>query len=370
MQLPEEARRKKEAESDHWWDRQHSLVLRQTPRWAQGLVIALILLGGGGVIASSIIKIDEVITVTGTLKPTEGIYEVKTPAGGLVKRVLAKEGSKVEKGDLLVEFDTRSAEEEIKNIRQQIEGQKISFESTKRALNSRLDSTRKSLDTNEKILGRMAMLTEIGAVEENALLQQNDRVFQIKTEINQIDEELVQKESIFERNISDLKSRLKKNEIQKQYELVYAPRSGVVFENKAIEKGVLSGGELIMKIIPQNSLKGSVSVTNREIGFINIGQKAQVRIDSFNYTQFGYINGYVQSIGAEVKARDTESGSEYTFPVILKLEENYLENKGVKIGLQSGMSITANLKLREKRLISVVSDIFNYNNDALQRLRQ
>ena len=137
MQLPEEARRKKEAESDHWWDRQHSLVLRQTPRWAQGLVIALILLGGGGVIASSIIKIDEVITVTGTLKPTEGIYEVKTPAGGLVKRVLAKEGSKVEKGDLLVEFDTRSAEEEIKNIRQQIEGQKISFESTKRALNSR-----------------------------------------------------------------------------------------------------------------------------------------------------------------------------------------------------------------------------------------
>ena len=143
-----------------------------------------------------------------------------------------------------------------------------------------------------------------------------------------------------------------------------------MFENKAIEKGVLSGGELIMKIIPQNSLKGSVSVTNREIGFINIGQKAQVRIDSFNYTQFGYINGYVQSIGAEVKARDTESGSEYTFPVILKLEENYLENKGVKIGLQSGMSITANLKLREKRLISVVSDIFNYNNDALQRLRQ
>ena len=68
--------------------------------------------------------------------------------------------------------------------------------------------------------------------------------------------------------------------------------------------------------------------------------------------------------------KDPESGTEFTFPVVLRLEKNYLENKGIRVGLQSGMSITANLKLREKRLISVVSDIFNYNNDALQRLRQ
>ena len=67
--------------------------------------------------------------------------------------------------------------------------------------------------------------------------------------------------------------------------------------------------------------------------------------------------------------KDPESGTEFTFPVVLRLE-NHLENKGIRVGLQSGMSITANLKLREKRLISVVSDIFNYNNDALQRLRQ
>ena len=138
----------------------------------------------------------------------------------------------------------------------------------------------------------------------------------------------------------------------------------------ARDSGVLRGGELIMKIIPQENLKGSVSITNREIGFIKIGQKAQVRIDSFDYTRFGYINGYVQSIGAEVNEKDPESGTEFTFPVVLRLEKNYLENKGIRVGLQSGMSITANLKLREKRLISVVSDIFNYNNDALQRLRQ
>ena len=370
MNLPEEARRKKEAESDHWWDRQHSLVLRQTPRWAQGLAIALIILGGGGIIASTIIKIDEVITVTGTLKPTDGIYEVKTPAGGLVEKVFTREGEKVEKGDLLVRFDTRNAEEEIRNLQKQIDGLEVSSTSSKRALKARRESVENSLLTNRKILERMVSLQEIGAIEENTFLGQKDRVFQIEAELKQVEEELIQRESRIQRDLSELKSRLKRNEIQKQYELVYAPKSGIIFENMARDSGVLGGGELIMKIIPQENLKGSVSITNREIGFIKIGQKAQVRIDSFDYTRFGYINGYVQSIGAEVNEKDPESGTEFTFPVVLRLEKNYLENKGIRVGLQSGMSITANLKLREKRLISVVSDIFNYNNDALQRLRQ
>ncbi len=125
-----------------------------------------------------------------------------------------------------------------------------------------------------------------------------------------------------------------------------------------------------MKIIPQNHLKGSVAVTNKEIGFIKVNQKAQIRIDSFDYTKFGIVNGYVKSIGAEVRTKVTDGNTEYSFPVELGLEKNYLETKGVKIGLQSGMALTANLKLREKRLISVVSDLFNYNYDALTRLRQ
>ena len=42
-----------------------------------------------------------------------------------------------------------------------------------------------------------------------------------------------------------------------------------------------------MKIVPQNKLKGEVSVTNKDIGFVRIGQKTQVRVDAFNFTQFG-----------------------------------------------------------------------------------
>ena len=370
LELPAESRRKNAVESNNWWDRQHSLVLRQTPRWAQSLTLALVLLGGGAIIASSIIKIDEVITVTGTLKPAAGIYEVKTPAGGLIKEVFVKEGQKVSKGDLLVKFDTRRAEQEIENLNKQIEEINKSKTSIERTLASKLKSMNNSLKTNRKILERMKGLQGIGAVEENSLLRQEDQVFQYEIRLEEIKEELIQRQSDAERSLSDLRSRLKNNEIQKQYELVTAQKDGVIFENNAREGGVLSGGQLIMKIVPQNRLKGSVAVTNREIGFIKLNQKAQIRVDSFDYTRFGIVDGFVKSIGAEVRTKVNDGNTEYTFPVVLGLEKNYLETKGVKIGLQSGMSITANLKLREKRLISVVSDLFNYNYDALTRLRQ
>ena len=89
--LEEGARGSDRVEPDHWWDKQHSLVLRQTPRWAQCFVLGLVLLSGGAIIASSIIRIDEVISVEGILKPTSGTISVKSPTGGLIKEVFVKE---------------------------------------------------------------------------------------------------------------------------------------------------------------------------------------------------------------------------------------------------------------------------------------
>ena len=48
-----------------WLEKNRSLVLRQTPFWAQSIVGVLIGIGTLSVIAGLIFRIDEVITVTG-----------------------------------------------------------------------------------------------------------------------------------------------------------------------------------------------------------------------------------------------------------------------------------------------------------------
>ena len=166
-----------------------------------------------------------------------------------------------------------------------------------------------------------------------------------------------------------MKSRLKQAELQLQYQNVIAPTSGVIFQPKAFKLGVLEPGEKIVSIVPQSGLKAQVFVPNKDIGFVKDGLKAKVRIDAFPFSRYGELNGIVSHIGADALSPDT-TANYYRFPVRLTLNKSFLESEETIIPLRSGMSVTANLKLREKRVISLVSDLLVDQTDSVRSIRQ
>ena len=78
--------------ANRWLARNRSLVLRQTPVWAQSLTAIIISLGSLTLIGGIFFRIDEVVTVQGQLKSIGGTVEVETPAGGRVADVFFKDG--------------------------------------------------------------------------------------------------------------------------------------------------------------------------------------------------------------------------------------------------------------------------------------
>ena len=102
--------------ANRWMARNRSLVLRQTPVWAQSLSAILIGLGTTAVLGGILFRIDEVVTVQGQLKSIGGTVEVKTPAGGRVAEVLFSDGETVRKGQPLLRFDTRQATDEKQTL--------------------------------------------------------------------------------------------------------------------------------------------------------------------------------------------------------------------------------------------------------------
>ena len=115
--------------------------------------------------------------------------------------------------------------------------------------------------------------------------------------------------------------------------------------------------------------KAKVFVANKDIGFVKTGQTARVRIDAFPFTRYGELEAEVKQIGADALPPD-QSANYYRFPVKLKLEKFYLKNKNIKTPLRSGMAVTANLKLRDKRLISLISDLLVDQTDSIKGIRQ
>ena len=83
----------------------------------------------------------------------------------------------------------------------------------------------------------------------------------------------------------------------------------------------------------------------------------KVRVDSFPFTEYGEIIGNIRSIGADSLPPNELFGF-YHFPVDLSLKRSSLKTKdGTDIPLQAGMTITTNLKLRDRRLIELLSDL-------------
>ena len=166
-----------------------------------------------------------------------------------------------------------------------------------------------------------------------------------------------------------MSKKLRSINLQLQYRNVAAPISGIVFDSRATPEGVLKAGEPILSIVPQNKLYAEVFIPNKDIGFIKTNQVAKIRIDAFPYSRYGELEGLVTYIGADALPPDQKQPY-YRFPVKISLKEASLKSNGTRIPLQSGMTLTTNLKLRDKPVISLVSDLLVNQTDSIKSLRQ
>ena len=134
--------------TNRWLAKNRSLVLRQTPVWAQSMAAIVIGLGTVVVVGSVVFKIDEVVTVQGQLQSIGGSVDLKSPVGGKVAAVFFKDGAKVRKGELLLRFDTRQAADEQRTLKQLIGLEEQGLQSRL----STIDSQRETLAARLRVL--------------------------------------------------------------------------------------------------------------------------------------------------------------------------------------------------------------------------
>lgn len=185
------------------------------------------------------------------------------------------------------------------------------------------------------------------------------------------------------KRIAELDSQISQAQQTIKYQKITAPIDGVVFDLKARPGFVPqpSQAEALLKLVPdgcptqiKDAAKGclvaEVDVTNQDIGFVRVGQKTDIRIDSFSYSEYGDIKGEVISIGSDALPPD-ENHRFYRFPVRVSLnsQELVLKDKST-LPLQSGMSVSVNIKVNENRtVLGLFTDMFNKQVDTLKQVR-
>ena len=198
-----------------------------------------------------------------------------------------------------------------------------------------------------------------------------DRMADNTKKISDIDSQLTKIIVDNEKKINELNSQISRAQVTLKYQEIKSPVNGIVFDLKATPGYVTPPNQTVplLKIIPNDNLIAQVDITNKDIGFVRKGMIADVRIDSFPYSEFGDIKGTVLSVGSDALPPD-EAHKFYRFPTRIKLDHQYLKTEDRKIALQSGMSVTANIKIREKRTVmSLFTDLFTKKIESLETVR-
>ena len=97
-----------------------------------------------------------------------------------------------------------------------------------------------------------------------------------------------------------------KAERKMEDQVLRAPVDGTV-EQLAIHTvgGVVTPAQQLMAIVPAASrLEAEVMVPNRDIGFVTPGQSAEVKIDTFNFTKYGMLQGEVMTVSQDAIVRE------------------------------------------------------------------
>lgn len=171
-----------------------------------------------------------------------------------------------------------------------------------------------------------------------------------------------------------------------------APVDGVVQDLAATTIGqVFTTGQQIMTIAPAKpSLQVEALVPNTDIGFLKLGQGAVIKVDAFPFTRFGTVRGHIVRIAAgaieeqEAKRQLADavaaaneatasagaspgSAPSFVFPITIALDQNSIPVDGTDIPLASGMSVVAEIRTGERRIIDyLVSPLAKISSEAFK----
>ena len=129
--------------------------------------------------------------------------------------------------------------------------------------------------------------------------------------------------------------------------------------------GVVTPAQPFMVIVPKEYvLEVEAMLPNRDIGFVNPGQDAEVKVETFPFTKYGTIHGTITHVSSDA-IQDEKRGLVYSTRVKLAKDTIRVENKTVR--LTPGMAVTVEVKTGKRRVIEYfLSPLMQVTSESLR----
>lgn len=362
--------------------RELRLESRPTPVFPMlaGIAIAGVVLTGLGLAA--FIRVDQVVSVAGSLKPLRSTQDIKTTEPGVITSVLVKEGEQVQVGTPLVTLDPTVLKGREAALSDQGGALRTSTEAEIQRLQgalAELDSVESGLRNQIAITGeqlqRVADLERQGAASRFQLLDYQKQLAMLTAQLGQNREQRIKLQAESRQKRSELVSQLAENRANQvetgqrlQQVVLRAPFAGTVLNLSGKRRQVVAGGETLLQLVPRDSLRAVAMVSNTDLAFVRPGQRVEINVLAYDRTKYGTVPATVTTIATDALPPD-ETYNFPHFPVALKLNKQTVSSDGTQFPLQAGMAISAEMKLEKRSVLELFFSSFLRTTDAVRTLR-
>jgi hemolysin D len=236
---------------------------------------------------------------------------------------------------------------------------------------------------------RAAVIDALQEMEREATILANDRgqALEAAAAIGSLERKLVQMTDNFiadqagkladaERKRDRTAQELVKARGKSERTRLRAPISGTIQQLAVTTIGqVVSSGQALMTIVPLDvSIEVEAMILNQDIGFVEPGQIASVKVEAFPFTRYGAVEATVVKVARDAVDERAAAGlsdataaskpqtadgtssrmQSLVFPAILSLNRTHMDIDGKTVPLSAGMAVTVEIKTGARRAIDYV----------------
>ena len=326
--------------------------------------------------------LEQISHATGSVIASAKTQSIQTAIDGVITEVLVHEGEQVRKDQELVLLNKQQNQaafeaingkvaalkaaltrlksevygvalkfpDELKDYSEFVSTQTELYHRRKKALNDDIFALNESLSLTQSELNLNLPLLKTGDIGATEIIKLKKQIADMKGQITNKQNRYFQEAQVeltkIEEDLSIKLQELEDKKVNLEHSVIYAPMDAIVKNIIITTKGAkVRPGDVILELVPSSDkLIVEAKFHPRDLSFIQIGQKAAVKLDAYDYSIYGIFHGIVKYISPDALIEKTQKGEEFYFIVQIELDTKELITKnGRKIEISPGM--TANIDI-------------------------
>ncbi len=339
-------------------------------------------------------ELEQITRAPGQIIASGRTQVIQASDGGVLQALMVKEGDAVERGQVLALLDrqklrasyqeTRSRELALRATVARLQAEVVGSEPTfaaenegypqfranqlallqkrRASINEETASLRKLLELAQRELAMTAPLVNTGDVSQADVLKLERQVADLQAQITNRQNKYLQDTqadlSRAEEELAGVQQMLaQRADLLSRTEL-RAPMRGVVKNIRMTTiGGTLKPTEELMQIVPiENELLVEARIRPTDIAFIHTGQAASVKIDAYDYTLYGWLEGKVSYLSPDTLTEDLRQGEQAYYRMQVRADDRrFAKQAREAIQLQPGMTVTVEVKTGKNTVLRYLS---------------